>query len=60
MNDNNKKNNLSYLPIGMCIGVAIGAATHNIGLWLPIGMCLGLALSYSGKNDNEDDTDDKQ
>ena len=60
MNDNNKKNSLYALPIGMCIGVAIGAATHNIGLWLPIGMCLGLALSYSGENDNEDDKDDKQ
>ena len=61
MNDNNKKKgSLSYLPIGMCIGVAIGAATHNIGLWLPIGLCLGLALSHSGGNDNEDDTDDKQ
>ena len=57
---NNKKNSLSYLPIGLCIGVAIGAATSNIGLWLPIGLCLGLALSHSSEDDDEDDTDDKQ
>jgi len=52
--DNNAQSNASktdkssdgiqYMPIGMClglsVGVAIGAAFHNIG----IGMCLGLGI----------------
>ncbi len=37
------------LAIGAGLGVALGAALHNIGVWLPIGVALGLVLSLSGK-----------
>jgi len=30
------------MAIGMAIGVAIGSATENIGLWLAIGVALVL------------------
>ena len=66
MNDNKKNGSSSGLPIGMCIvisaGTAIGAATHNIGLWMPIGLSVGLGLGLLlGRNseDDNDGTDDK-
>ena len=37
------------LVIGAGLGVAIGVALHNIGVWLPIGVALGLVLSLSGQ-----------
>ena len=56
-------NNMISLPIGMCIGLsfgtAIGAATHNLGLWMPIGLSIGLCLGaslqplFSGKKDKD-------
>jgi hypothetical protein len=29
------------------IGTAVGAATHNLGVWLPIGVAVGLALGVA-------------
>lgn len=49
MSDNNtpspeNKQKISYLPIGMClgisVGIAIGAATGSIG----VGMCIGVGI----------------
>ena len=39
--------------IGLCLGVAIGAATDNIGLWVPIGLCLGVALGGAVSDDED-------
>ena len=64
MNDSYNKNNDNscVLPIDMCtgiaVGAAIGAATHNIGLWMPIGLsvgiCLGLLFGRGGEDDGGD------
>ncbi len=32
------------LALGISIGVAIGAATDNLGLWLAVGVALGAAF----------------
>lgn len=32
----------SFLAIGILLGVIIGAATDNLGLWLPLGVSVGL------------------
>jgi len=31
----------------MCLGIAVGASTDNIGLWLSLGMCIGAAVGYA-------------
>ena len=36
-----------WLAIGMCLGIAVGAATDNIGLWLSLGMCIGAAVGFA-------------
>ena len=63
MNNNKKNGNSFRYPIGMCmglaIGTAIGAATHNIALWMPIGLCLGLALGHHSEEDDVNDPADK-
>ena len=67
-NNSKKDNSSAGLPIGMCaglaVGTAIGAATHNLGLWMPIGLsaglCLGLVLGRGNTDEHKDDTDDKQ
>lgn len=51
-NNNDKKNsNTPGLAIGICLGIAIcsavGALTHNVGLWLPIGLSIGLVLGFA-------------
>ena len=46
------KHNLSYMiALGVGVGVAIGVATHNMGVWIAIGAAVGVALSNIGKND---------
>ncbi len=32
------------MALGISIGVAIGAATDNLGLWLAVGVALGAAF----------------
>lgn len=45
-----------WLAIGMCLGIAVGAATDNIGLWLSLGMCIGAAVGYAiGEKKKKDD-----
>ena len=57
MDKKDKKGNNSWMPIGMCLGIsigtAIGAATHNMGLWMPMGVSLGLCwgLLFSRRDD---------
>ncbi len=36
------------LLIGIAFGVAVGAATDNMGTWLAIGTAIGLALGGIG------------
>ena len=52
------------LCIGLAVGTAIGAATHNIGMWMPIGLAvglgLGLMLDHKNPDEHKDDTNGKQ
>ena len=47
--------------VGIAIGLAIGAATHNMKLWTSMGvslsLCFGL-LFYKNSDDNEKDKKD--
>ena len=61
MDKKDKNGNHSWMPIGMCLGIsigtAIGAATHNMGLWMPmgvsLGLCWGLLFSHRDGGDEE-------
>lgn len=51
-----------YAAIGMCIGIALGAANDNVGLGISLGLCFGAAIGYTlnearkQQNDRDDDT----
>ena len=40
--------NSNSMVIGMCLGIsvgtAIGAVTHNMGMWIPVGLCTGMCI----------------
>ena len=35
-----KNKNMNYMGVGICLGVLLGSAFHNI----PIGICIGIAI----------------
>ncbi len=45
--------------IGISVGVALGAVTHNYGLWIPVGTSIGATvgalLDVFGNKDEDDD-----
>lgn len=47
------KNSIQFMPLGMGIGVALGAAFDNIPLWmclgLAVGLCIGTAIDAANK-----------
>ncbi|MEW6159795.1 MAG: hypothetical protein AB1813_20380 [Verrucomicrobiota bacterium] len=48
-NDCSKKSNRwMSLPMGMLIGVTLGVATDNLGLWLSLGVVFGIIFSMGG------------
>lgn len=44
-----KKDKEYYIGIGLCLGVAFGAAIDNIGLGICLGLALGVAMQKSKK-----------
>ena len=38
-----------FFPVGIGIGVAVGAAIHNIGVGMCIGVAIGVTLSLLGE-----------
>ena len=48
--------------IGISVGVALGAATHNYGLWIPVGTSIGATvgavLDVFRKDDDDDDDEE--
>ena len=50
-----------YLPLGVAVGISLGAATDNMSLWLSIGLCMGLLFSvtFGKKNGRKPNGDQK-
>ena len=48
MDKKDDKNNIQYMPIGMCMGIsigtAIGAAMDNIPICMAVGLSLGMCI----------------
>ena len=59
---------LSLLPIGLILGVAVGALigtlTHNMDFWIPtgssFGMFIALIIGYNRARRNDDRSDGKK
>ena len=43
-----------YIGIGLCFGVAFGAAFDNIGLGICLGLVFGVVMQKSKKVQNKD------
>ena len=48
-----KKDKEYYIGIGLCFGVAFGAAFDNIGLGICLGLVFGAAISMQKRNSNK-------
>lgn len=46
-NEAKNKNNISYLAIGISLGIIFGTLLNNIGVGIAIGAGLGVALDSS-------------
>ena len=45
MSDKNGfEHKIVFMPIGMSIGVAIGAVCNNIPMWMCLGLAIGVGL----------------
>ena len=61
MKDNPNKNQMQYMPIGMCLGMSIGAglgvALGNLALYMcvgiSVGMCIGSIIDARHRADAE-------
>ena len=54
-NKNDKNYKVQYLPIGMCLGLSIGAALGNISMGICIGLAIGAGIDFlhNKKNDGQ-------
>ena len=50
-----KKNikNYSGIALGLLIGVVVGIAQDNIGLWISLGLAIGSGIDYSRKKESQ-------
>lgn len=47
-----KNKNISYVGLGLCIGVALGLVFDNLAIGVGSGLAIGVGLD-SGKNKNK-------
>ena len=61
-NKNDKNYKVQYLPIGMCLGLSIGAALGNISMGICIGLAIGAGIDflYNKKNDDSKSNDEHE
>ena len=48
--ETSKKQSEYYIGIGLCLGVAFGAAFDNIGLGICLGLVFGVAMQKKNSN----------
>jgi len=48
-----KKDSEYYIGVGLCFGVAFGAAFDNIGLGICLGLVFGVAMQKRNSNTQE-------
>ena len=67
MKEKKPDNTMTYMPLGMCIGLsvgmAIGAAFHHISIGmcigLSVGMAIGAVIDAQNKTNKTDDPEEK-
>lgn len=56
------KENSSNIPgmaLGILLGIAIGIAQDNPGLWISLGLAIGVAIDYTRKQELNQNLDSK-
>ena len=48
-----KQEGVSYLAIGIGVGVALGAAMNNLAIGIALGMAIGAGLDQQGRKKDE-------
>lgn len=51
--------NYSVIALSLLIGVIIGIAQNNIGLWVSLGLAIGVAIDYKMKSGSSEKNIDK-
>jgi len=47
-----KFSSISGMAVGVLLGVIIGIAQDNIGLWISLGLAIGVAIDYTRKKES--------
>ncbi|WP_425422810.1 hypothetical protein [Phaeodactylibacter xiamenensis] len=55
MKENNS--NIPGMALGILLGVAIGIAQDNPGLWISLGLVIGVSIDYTRKQESNQDLD---
>ncbi|MFH5834650.1 hypothetical protein ACHAL6_01075 [Proteiniclasticum sp. C24MP] len=54
LNKEAKQKGVSYLAIGIGLGVALGAAMNNLAVGIALGVAIGAGLDQQGREKNKD------
>jgi EamA domain-containing membrane protein RarD len=54
-----KLSNIKWVALGVLLGILIGIAQDNIGLWLSLGVTTGVAIDYTIKEKTSRNKDNK-
>ena len=54
LKEEDKNYKVQYLPIGMCLGLSIGAALGNISMGICIGLAIGAGIDFLHNKKNDD------
>jgi len=53
------KQNYTGLTFGLSIGIIVGIAQDNLGLWISLGLAIGAAIDYTRKKESPSSKENK-
>lgn len=55
-----KINSIPGTALGVLLGVVVGIAQHNVGLWICLGLAIGVAMDYTRKKGSSQNEENKK